>query len=132
VPFAPDKIVILLADDDPLVLNLVRNVLAREGYFVLVAADGQSALQLSRDFQNTIHLLLSDIEMPRMKGLELAWHIGQERPATKVLLMSGYMEDQIRVLNKPPDFLRKPFVPQELLASVQRILAEPYEGIQQL
>ena len=68
----PKETVILLAEDDPVVRNLVRLMLSKEGYCVLTANDGQEALEICRNFKNAIHLLLTDKTMPRMNGLQLA------------------------------------------------------------
>jgi YesN/AraC family two-component response regulator len=71
----------------------------------LCAADGQEALQLSRAFPHKIHLVLSDVEMPKVNGLQLREKLLEERPGTKMLLMSGR---QVELSVEQP-FLRKPF-----------------------
>src|SRR5579872_1244282 len=118
LPAVSDQVVILLADDEPVVRNVASIVLDAEGYFVLAAADGEEALQLSRRFPGNIHLLLSDIRMPRLDGLGLRDCIAAERPATKILLMSGQTD-----LPALQPFLRKPFNPVELKQAVRRTLA---------
>ena len=100
-----DKPVILVADDETPVRELVRHILETAGYAVLTAADGEQALQVSRTFSSTIHLLLSDVLMPKLGGMALREQILRERPGMKVLLLSGTVEE-------PPEgveFLRKPF-----------------------
>jgi DNA-binding response OmpR family regulator len=84
-----DQPVILLVDDEPAIRNMTRIVLEDEGYFILTAANGEEALRLSRTFPGAIHLLLTDVEMPGLNGLQLRERLREERPATKVLLMSG-------------------------------------------
>src|SRR5258708_5069765 len=86
---ASAKIVILLAEDEHLVRNLVRTILINEGYAVLDANDGEHALEISRGFPGSIHMLLTDVKMPKMNGLELSQQIARERPGIKVLIMSG-------------------------------------------
>src|SRR5438477_7659715 len=108
LPQAPS--VILVAEDEVIVRNIVCLMLQREGYQVLSAADGKEALELARQYQGTIDLLLSDINMPRMDGISLAEHIIQERPGIRVLLMSGKVSAEIRDKNIRLPFLRKPFV----------------------
>ncbi len=88
-PTAPNETVILLAEDDPVVRNLVRTMLAKEGYAVLTANDGAEALEVCAEFSDPIHLLLTDVKMPRMDGLELASLVRGQRPDTKVIVMSG-------------------------------------------
>ena len=64
-----EPMVVLVAEDDVLVRNLINVVLSRAGYAVLLAADGEEALQISRHYAGEINLLLSDVMMPRMDGL---------------------------------------------------------------
>jgi CheY-like chemotaxis protein len=86
---------------------------------VLTAADGEQALQVSHTFPTTIHLLVSDVLMPKLGGIELCEQILRERPAMKVLLVSGTVE-------QPPEgveFLRKPFRAEILIQHVRRLLS---------
>jgi CheY-like chemotaxis protein len=124
--------VVLVAEDDVLVRNLVQTVLVRAGYSVLVAGDGEEALELSRRYQGDIHLLLSDVTMPRMDGFRLAERIREERPGTRALLVSGRLSSEIMEANAQFDFLRKPFVPDELKRKLREILERPSDGIEQL
>ena len=113
-----DKPVILVADDETPVRELVRHILETAGYAVLTAADGEQALQVSRTFPSTIHLLLSDVLMPKLGGMALREQILRERPGMKVLLLSGTVEE-------PPEgveFLRKPFQAEILRHHVRRLL----------
>src|SRR5579864_5539092 len=87
--------VILVAEDDVLVRNLINAVLSRAGYSVLLASDGAEALELSRHYAGEIHLLLSDVMMPRMDGVSLVHAIRGERPRTRALLISGRMSSEI-------------------------------------
>jgi CheY-like chemotaxis protein len=113
-----EKPVILVAEDDGHVRDLIRQILETEGYAVLTAADGEQALQVSRTFPTTIHLLLSDVIMPKLGGMALSEQILRERPAMKVLLLSGAAQ-------QPPEgvkFLRKPFRAEILRHHVRRLL----------
>lgn len=109
--------VILLAEDDAIVRNLVRTMLSKEGYAVLTANDGAEALEVCKAFTGPINLVLTD-----MDGAELAAAIREQRPETKIIIMSGYTVETIRTENTPDAFLRKPFVPPTLLRCVQRVL----------
>ena len=115
--------VVLVAEDDVLVRNLINTVLVRAGYSVLLAADGEEALQLSRHYSGRIDLLLSDVIMPRMDGVTLAARVREERPQTLALLISGRMSSEIVEANAMFDFLRKPFVPAQLKSKLEEILA---------
>jgi CheY-like chemotaxis protein len=118
-------LVVLVADDDVLVRNLINVVLTRAGYTVLLASDGEEALELSRHYAGEIHLLLSDVVMPRMGGIQLAAVIRDERPTTRALLISGKLSSEILTGNSLYDFLRKPFVPDQLRGKLKEILGDP-------
>jgi CheY-like chemotaxis protein len=80
---------VLLVDDDEAVRGLLRYMLEAIGFDVIVAADGPKALQKFRECRGEIDLLLTDIRMPKMSGIQLAQKVQLERPETRVLLMSG-------------------------------------------
>ena len=122
--------VILLAEDDVIVRNLVRLLLEHDGYQLLVGADGAEALALARSYVGVIDLLLTDIEMPRMNGLELSQQIIAERPGIRVLVMSGQTSDSFRKLNFKFPFLNKPFVVESFRQKVREALADPPGGQQ--
>jgi len=112
---------ILLVDDDPAVLKFVAECLAGR-YDVLTANSGDEALKKSVDFKNEIHLLLSDLEMAGVTGIELATRITAQRPAIKVLLMSGF-DGGMLVLNEGWHFLPKPFVSSQLHTLVAGLIS---------
>ena len=112
---------ILLVDDDPIVLKYVAECLAGS-YDILAAASGAEALQKSKDFEKEIHLLLSDLQMAGVTGIELATQITVQRPAIKVLLMSGF-DGGMLVLNEGWHFLPKPFVPSQLRTLVAGLIS---------
>src|SRR5207237_4849689 len=112
---------ILLVEDEEAVRGLVREILSRLGYRVLVASDGIDALALSQRFPETIHLLLTDVIMPGMDGRELAERMMVARPDTRILFMSGYAEPPI-----PDDILlQKPVTPDALARKVAEVLHQP-------
>ena len=113
---------ILLAEDDELVRNLIRTVLTREGYSLLTASDGEHALGLSREYPGRIELLLTDVKMPKMDGLQLRDYIVKERPDIKVLIMSGRLSGQISPADENSNFLRKPFLAQTLRTAIKNLL----------
>ena len=114
---------ILFADDDGQLQKFVTALLLKCGYKVIVANDGKEALQKAREFDGPIHLLLSDVEMPGMTGIELAIQLNAERPDTKILLISG-LESGMLVLNNGWQFLPKPFVSEMLRNRIRDFLAE--------
>jgi len=113
-----DQTVILLADDEVLIRNVARKVLQSAGYFVLPANDGEEALNISRQYPGKIDVLLSDVNMPNLDGLELREQILVERPGTKVLLMSGQVESPAECI----PFLRKPFGSSVLKERIHQLL----------
>ena len=116
-PVQPDQTVILIAEDDVIVQNVARIVLESAGYFILTADHGEDALYISRKYPGPVHLLLSDVKMPRMNGIELRQRILEERPSTKVLLMSGETQEATH-----GPFLRKPFSPDLLRSKVAELI----------
>src|SRR5579863_6233027 len=117
---------ILFAEDDGALQKFVAALLTKTGYTLILANDGKDALQKAREFKGTIHLLLSDVEMPHMTGIELAIQLNQERPDTKILLISG-LDTGMLVLNNGWQFLPKPFMGDMLRDKVRDFLSEqPY------
>ena len=115
---------IVLAEDDEGVRDFLSFFLGRLGYRVLEAGDGVEAMELAQRFPEPIDLLLSDIVMPRMDGIELARRLTQARPDIKVLLMSGYPGDaaETQVPAGRGRLLNKPFERDELARRVRAVL----------
>ena len=116
-----NKKTILLVDDDATILKFVAGCLA-VNYDILTAGSGEEALQQSKDFKSEIHLLLSDLQMEGITGIELATQITAQRPKIKVLLMSGFTGGML-VLNEGWHFLPKPFVPSQLRTLVAGLIS---------
>jgi hypothetical protein len=117
---------ILIVEDEPGVLAVTARMLRRNNYSVLAAVTASQALSLAADHE--IKLLLSDLVMPQISGLELASRIQQLRPKTAVLFMSGYSPDDLgpqSVLDEGAVLLHKPFTEQALLETVHAVIAEP-------
>ncbi len=122
---------ILLVEDEDLVRGLVREALQSGGYAVLDACDGNEALQVSERHEGPIHLLMTDMVMPGMSGVELAKRLAPLRPQTKVLYMSGYTEHsmlQEGVLNSGAAFVQKPVSLIALGQKVREVLTAPATG----
>jgi two-component system, cell cycle sensor histidine kinase and response regulator CckA len=120
---------ILLVDDEPQVVTLVREMLLREGYQVLGAGDGEEALLIAANETQRIDLLLTDIVMPQLNGRELADRLKRLRPGVRVLYMSGFMKDAIlkyygiSITGIP--FVQKPFTREMLARKVRDVLDAP-------
>jgi PAS domain S-box-containing protein len=117
---------ILLVEDSAALRELTRVILTRHGYNILEAEDGVAAMEVSRDFQGNIHLLLSDVVMPRMRGPHLAQQIVKQRPEIAVVFLSGYTEEVISQSDGITGFslVEKPYTADALLHSIQRALDE--------
>ena len=122
---ASSPFVILLAEDDPLVRNVVRTTLITAGYVVLDATDGAHALEMSRGYDGLIHVLLTDVVMPNMDGPTMARHLRGQFGDIRLLFMSGYAEEQLRetISLDNVSFLPKPFSVQQIAEAVHDALA---------
>lgn len=116
---------ILVVDDMPPVLEVVVRILEEARFNVLKACCGQEALKISADCSDTIHLLLSDIQMPAMSGPELGKILKKTRPEMKVMLMSGLTHGDLLVLNYGWAFIQKPFIKAKLVEMVNNVLHNP-------
>lgn len=131
MPFAPGASpTILVVDDEPEVLNLVKLILETAGYPVLVACNGQQTLALFENRSHSIDLLLTDINMPDTSGLELACQASETVPHLPVMFMTGCRPDSphIEFLRREGPFsdckvIRTPFTSPELLGEVTGILS---------
>jgi CheY-like chemotaxis protein len=116
---------VLLAEDEDGVRALVLQVLRQSGYTVLEARNGEEALSLSERHAGPIHLLLTDVVMPRLGGGRLARRMGRVRPDTRVLFMSGFADSTLvrhEVISGEIDCLLKPFTPEALARKVRETL----------
>jgi CheY-like chemotaxis protein len=116
---------ILLVEDEEVVRTLARTILAQQGYNVLEAANPDEAMLFSQRYGGTIHLLLTDVIMPKASGQQLAERLRSNRPDLKILYMSGYTDDVIvdDELGDPERaFLEKPYSAEELASKVRALL----------
>jgi len=124
------KETILVVEDGDAVRDLVCLMLVQNGYAVLEACDGREALRVCDAYVHPIHLVLTDLVMPVMKGADLAERLQKSRPQMRILLMSGYADDPMlgRPSLKSVAFLPKPFTSVELVAKVREVLDAPWES----
>ena len=116
---------ILLVEDDEAILDLSKMILENLGYTVLAAYTPVHAIQLAREHPGDLHLLITDVVMPKMNGRELARQISAIRPNLKCLYMSGYTADVIAhrgLLDEGVNFIQKPFGSDDLSARVRQVL----------
>jgi DNA-binding NtrC family response regulator len=118
---------VLVVDDETAVRRFAVRVLQREGYLVVEATDGAHALDLVRVEGASVEVVVSDIVMPRLNGVELMQALSVSHPNLPVILMSGYATAALSELGiaAPCSILPKPFPADRLLAEVQRCIQRP-------
>ena len=119
---------VLLVEDAAAVRAVTKQILERQGYAVLEAPDGEAGLRLAQRHRGVIHLLLTDVVMPRVGGRELAEQLARLRPDVKVLYASGYTDDSVvrhGILESGTAYLQKPFSPESLARKVRDVLDAP-------
>jgi PAS domain S-box-containing protein len=122
---------VLLVEDDDSVRALSREILTRLGYLVLVARHGLEALRVSESYPGPIDLLVTDVVMPHVGGVQVAEHLQQTRPGIKTLFMSGYPDDALGehgVIDAGIVLLQKPFLPTTLANKVRSVLDAGNQG----
>jgi PAS domain S-box-containing protein len=127
-PLPRGKEIVLVVEDDEAVRNLIGDILRGGGYKVIAAADGGEAVKIGNEHEGPIHLVLTDVVMPKMGGREAAECLTQSLPDVKVLYMSGYTDDAIvrhGVLDPGIPFIQKPFTPEAILRKVRELLDGP-------
>ncbi|MGX6603535.1 PAS domain S-box protein [Micromonosporaceae bacterium Da 78-11] len=114
---------ILAVEDEPALRDVLQRILAGAGHEVLIAADGPSALEIAREHQGRIDLLLTDVVMPHMLGKDLAERFAAVSPGARVLFMSGYARPVLTsqgTLDPEVTLVEKPFTKAQLLSAIQQ------------
>jgi CheY-like chemotaxis protein len=115
----------LLVEDEDGVRTAATRILEARGYVVLAAADGEEARAVARMHGGRIDLLLTDVVMPRLGGVELARELRATEPSLRTLFASGHAIDEVErrgVVAGEGTFLHKPYTPDALVAAVRRAL----------
>jgi PAS domain S-box-containing protein len=124
---------ILVVEDVSGLRRLMTRTLESNGYNVLTAASGDEALRVLEQYEEPVHLMVTDVVMPGMSGGSLAVRLARIRPEMKVLYMSGYTDDVIvrhGVLEEGVPFLSKPFGTAELIRTIRQVLDSPVHSRQ--
>jgi two-component system cell cycle sensor histidine kinase/response regulator CckA len=110
---------------------MVCAMLNQAGYRCFDAADGQEALRVFETDPNALDLVITDVLMPNMGGVELANRLAAARPDLRIVFMSGYSDDPVvrTIEHSPSIFLPKPFTTAALMERVQQSLTEPWNGL---
>ncbi|HJX88626.1 MAG TPA: response regulator [Gemmatimonadales bacterium] len=119
-----EREIVLVVDDEPTVRRLARRVLLEDGFEVIEAADGAEALDLVEGSADPLRVVVSDIVMPKLNGVQLLQRLSITHPELPVILMSGYAGPELaeRGIQAPCSLLVKPFKPEELVAEVRRCI----------
>ena len=134
-PATPDRLqgteTILFAEDLGPLRALGEEILTRSGYRVIAAANGAEALEKAREYGRAIDLLVTDVIMPEMGGIELAQKLSAVRPGTAVIFTSGFSEYGAGGNGFPQDAVKlpKPYSPEVLLRAVRNVLDRTHENI---
>jgi two-component system, cell cycle sensor histidine kinase and response regulator CckA len=114
---------VLLVEDQEALRELGREMLETYGYTVLLAADGAAALELAENHPHSIQLLMTDILMPKMGGIELAERLSKQRPELKVLYTSGYSDSggNLKML-AGTRYMPKPYGMEELARTLRELI----------
>jgi PAS domain S-box-containing protein len=116
---------LLLVEDESQVRQIAHQILESLGYAVLVAENGEQALGIGEQYQEKIHLMVTDVVMPQMGGPELVKRLAPSRPDLRVLYMSGYTDDAIvrhGLMDERLEFIQKPFTADALARKVRKAL----------
>ena len=127
----PSGETVLVVEDEAALREVTRRILARNGYHVITAASGPEALEIVRNYQDEIHLLVTDVVMPHMLGKEVAEQVLLIKPETEVLYMSGYARPVLASqgrLEPGVALVEKPFSEADLLAKAGQVLNAHFPG----
>jgi PAS domain S-box-containing protein len=124
----PASAKLLVVDDESTVRSFAARILRQEGYTVLEASSGPEALEMMKlDSASDLRLLVTDVMMPKMSGIELAEKLRASRPGVKVLFASGFTEEPLvraGVEERKMPFLAKPFSADALVRKIREVLSE--------
>ena len=116
---------ILVAEDDPGIRSLVMRMLSSRGYTVLLAENGEEAIEVLRERGDEIDLLVTDVVMPKVSGPEVVEWLDTAQPDLRTLFVSGYVDDRLpahRLDQRKARYLAKPFTSRSLCETVRELL----------
>jgi PAS domain S-box-containing protein len=122
------KSTILVVEDEPYILKVIKEVLEQKGFTVLTAIDAENAFRIAGMYRGELDLLVTDIVLPKMNGVQLVERLHEEHPELKALFMSGYAPEtgeHHRRIEEGVDFIQKPFTISDFLRIVYSLLRPP-------
>ncbi len=118
------EVVVLLAEDDPVVRGMLEKLLKQGGYDLIIAEDGQDAFQKHTDHKGRIDLLVCTVQMPGMTGSDLARQMRLTRPELRVMLTSSFPQGLL-ILDTGWQFIQRPFVRGVLVEKIVELIKKP-------
>jgi DNA-binding response OmpR family regulator len=123
-PTLDREIVVLLSEEDPVVRVMLEKLLKQGGYDLVIAEDGQAALQKADEHKGRVDILVADVQMTGMTGVDLAQEMRKSRPDLRVILLSACSQGLL-VLDSTWHFIQKPFLPKALLERIVDAVKKP-------
>jgi two-component system, cell cycle sensor histidine kinase and response regulator CckA len=118
--------VVLVVDDESEIRRMATAALSRAGFKAQVAQNGAEGVECFLRHRHELCLVVADVVMPVMSGLEMLDHILEIEPETKILIMSGYSSPELEITARDRfAFIRKPFLQQDFIAKVKEVLERP-------
>jgi CheY-like chemotaxis protein len=117
--------IIMLVEDEEMLLDLLQTLLEDHGYRVLVARDGQQALDVYKLHQHEVSVVLSDMGLPKLGGWEVFQRLKKLNPNVKCILASGFFDPDLRdqmISEGAKDFVEKPYIPHHILSRIREII----------
>jgi two-component system cell cycle sensor histidine kinase/response regulator CckA len=118
------EVIVLLAEDEPDIREMLVKLLKQGGYELIVAADGQDAFLKADEHKGRIDLLITKLQMTGMTGSDLAAALRRSRPELRVVLLADYPQGLL-VLDSGWHFMQKPFLPKELVGRILEVMSKP-------
>jgi two-component system, cell cycle sensor histidine kinase and response regulator CckA len=120
-----EKETILLVEDEPMLLELLKSVLEEDGYHIISALDGEEAVKIFRREGKHIRLVLTDMGLPKLGGWEIFERLCEIDANVKIILASGFVDSEMRdeaIKKGAIDFIQKPYVPNTILKRIREVL----------
>lgn len=118
------EVVVMLAEDDPVVRGMLEKLLKQGGYDLIIAEDGQDAFQKHNDHKGRIDLLVCTVQMPGMTGSDLARQMRLTRPELRVMLTASFPQGLL-LLDTGWQFIQRPFVRKVLVEKIVELIKNP-------
>ncbi len=120
-----EKETILLVEDEPMLLELLKSVFEEDGYHIISALDGEEAVEIFRREAKHIRLVLTDMGLPKLGGWEILERLCEIDANVKIILASGFVDSEMRdeaIKKGAKDFIQKPYVPDTILKRIREVL----------